>query len=89
MLDLHDDLWLRTMRVLVNPSRIPHSFESGATRTRAGPGAPLRWGAGWLESLTDCGGGWDNPTKCKRQSQAKASTLFVMLFDGSSSRVAR
>ena len=89
LLYIHDDCWLRTMRVLVNPSCAHGFYESGATRTRSGPGAPLRWGAGWLERLSAGGGGWENPSKCKRSSWDKANALYAMIFDGSSSRIAR
>ena len=75
LLQLHDDLWLRTMRALADPSFSHGSIERGATRSRSGPGVPLRWASGWLEQL-GAGGGWDNPNKCKRLTQAKVDSLF-------------
>ena len=45
-----DDEWLRMQRASVGSS-----IFAGFTRTRAGPGCPLRWGTNWLEAV---GEGW-------------------------------
>ena len=79
LLQLHDDLWLRTMRALSDPSYSRGSIERGATRSRSGPGVPLRWASGWLEELGSAGGGWDNPNKCKATTQSRVDLLIAWL----------
>ena len=75
LLQVHDELFLQTVRALVGNLSGSRSIHAGATQTRASPGMLIRWAAGWLEEVGRVGGGWDNPRKHKQQTREKATFL--------------
>ena len=56
------------------------SIFAGATRTRSGPGFPLRFFSKWLEEL-DSQDRIENPRKAKVVTQKHADHLFLIIFE--------
>ena len=79
LLTVQDDLWMQISRGLNwTPSR-DASLRSGATRTRSGPGKPIRWAELWLEAL-QTEQGWDNANRSRKLTKQRADFLRNYAF---------
>ena len=79
-LDVQDDFWLRERRALVGGLGASRSIFAGATRTRSGPGFPLRFFSKWLEEC-DSQDRIENPCKAKMVTQQHADHLFRFILE--------
>ena len=87
-LNSQTDPWLRARRREAGLSGLSRTLRGGATNTRCGPGAPLRWGNIWFEYILFTETGWHNPTKDKSQTRLNADLLLEnFLVRGPSSLV--
>ena len=62
--------------------------EAGETGTRAGPGAPNRWGQRWLEFIQESDLGWANPDRLRSASKSRAKLLRENFLTRPSCRLA-
>ena len=74
-LNVQTDPWLRERRREAGLSGPSRTLRGGATNTRHGPGAPLRWGNTWFEHILFSETGWHNPTKMRSQTKFNAEFL--------------
>ena len=74
LLACQNDDWLRTQRALAGNMSGNRGLDAGATSTRSGRGAPIRWGSHWIEFIQQLHG-WGNLSRDKQQSCLRASSL--------------
>ena len=77
LLSCQDPLWLQTLRALAGSFERFGSIDAGATRTRGGPGKPIRYLGPWHAALD-----FRNPARDKAQTRATALKLWTACWHG-------
>ena len=88
LLDCQSSLWLRFRRIMIGMFGQRRSQDAGETRTRAGPGVPLRWAGRWIEEVGERVGGWENPNRDKSRTREHAKLLKEWLLGPSPTHLA-
>jgi hypothetical protein len=79
LLTVQDDTWMQIARgVNWTPSQ-DGSLRAGSTRTRAGPGKPIRWAENWLDALR-AEHGLDNAARSRKTTKRRAAFLRISLI---------
>ena len=81
LLDVQDEMRLRTMRALRWTVGTDPELRFGATGTRSGPGRPIRWADQWLNKLEEHLG-TSNLGRAKALTRQRAMMVETILVYG-------
>ena len=79
LIQCQNDEWLREERREATTLHSARDEDAGLTRTRAGPGAPIRWGHQWVECVFISAMGWNNESRSKAASRERAEIVQIFL----------
>jgi len=79
LLLVQDAEWLRSKREECRGSGVSRTIDAGEARTRAGPGAPLRFCDTWFERLKSFGY-FENPQRSREISKETANSLYSCVY---------